>query len=211
MERLFLSLHHQNLFMKKIPCVLLAILFSQALSFSQENHIQNPTLAISFLLNDFKSASAVRATSLSTAIKNRQFGKVKDMSPGLAISYIQGFSGHFDFSTTLAGSFLDYPQQNRAAFGTEYLLLEGDASVRGKLFTNKYWLTPFLQAGIGASKYKGYFGAFLPVGFGLQLNFFDEAYLLLNSQYRIPVTETANYHFYHSVGLAGNIGKRKSQ
>ena len=204
-------LHHQKLFMKKIPCVLLAILFSHALSFSQENHIQNPTLGISFLLNDFKSASAVRATSLSTAIKNRQFGKIKDMSPGLAISYIQGFSDHFDFYTTLAGSFLDYPQQNRPGFGTDYLLLEADASVRGKLFSNKYWLSPFLQAGIGASKYKGYFGAFVPVGFGIQLNFFDEAYLLLNSQYRIPVTETANYHFYHSVGLAGNIGKRKIQ
>jgi outer membrane protein OmpA-like peptidoglycan-associated protein len=62
---------------------------------------------------------------------------------------------------------------------------------------------------LGGSKYKGYYGAILPVGVGLQVNLFDEAFLLVNSQYRIPITENAAYHFYHSFGIAGNIGKKK--
>ena len=172
--------------------------------------IQEPTLGINFFLNDFKSAAAVRSSSLTSAINNKQFGKVKEMSPGLAITYIKGFSSHLDITTSLAASFIDYPQQNRASFGDEKLLLEWDVSARAKIFSNNYWISPYVQLGIGASKYKGYFGAFIPAGWGLQFNFFDEAYLLINSQYRIPATQNANYHFYHSIGLAGNIGRRKS-
>jgi hypothetical protein len=62
---------------------------------------------------------------------------------------------------------------------------------------------------VGGLIYGPYFGAFIPAGAGLQINFYDEAYLLLNAQYRIPITETANYHFYYILGIAGNIGKKK--
>jgi outer membrane protein OmpA-like peptidoglycan-associated protein len=77
------------------------------------------------------------------------------------------------------------------------------------MLSDKYWLSPYLSAGVGATKYKSTFGAFLPAGVGLQLNFFDEAFLLINSQYRIPITENNAYHFYHSIGIAGNIGKKR--
>ena len=197
--------------MKKVTALLaISILHTLAIGQSKSN-VQNPTLGVYFFLNDFNSAASIRSSSLSTAIKNRQFLKIKEMTPGLAIGYIQGLLNHFDFSSSIAGSFLDYPQQNRPPFGNDNLLLEAEASIRGKLFSNNYWLSPFLQAGIGASKYKGYFGAFVPAGAGLQLNLFDEAYLIVQTQYRIPVTETTNYHFFHSIGLAGNIGKRKSE
>lgn len=197
--------------MKKISGMVLALIFLHTLAFSQdEDYIQNPTFGVHFIFNDFKSAQAIRSTSLGTALRNKQFGKIKEMSPGLAINYIQGLTPSFDFSTTLSGSFLDYPFKDGTTSGKDNLLLEADASIRGKMFSNKYVVSPYFQVGIGGSKYKGYWGAFIPAGVGLQVNLFDEAFLLINSQYRIPVTETANYHFFHSIGLAGVIGKRKS-
>jgi hypothetical protein len=175
----------------------------------EESYIQQPALSIHFLLHDFQTAAKVRNSSLSSVLANKEFGKVKDMSPGLAISYSEGLSNNFDLSVTLAGSFLDYPREDApGSSGSDKFLLEADASIRGKMFSDKYWLTPYIQAGLGASKYKGYYGAFVPLGVGLQLNFFDEAYLLINSQYRVPVTQSASYHFYHSIGLAGNIGRK---
>src|SRR6185437_1337705 len=48
-----------------------------------------------------------------------------------------------------------------------------------------------------------------PVGLCLQVNIADEAFVLINSQYRISVTENTSYHFYHSIGVAGNISARK--
>jgi hypothetical protein len=164
-------------------------------------------LSINFFLNDFKSAAIIRATSITEALRSGTFGKTKEMTPGLAISYIEGITGHFDVIVRIGGSFLDYPQQNRATFKQDAFLLESDISWRWKIVNNNYLLSPFFQAGLGASKYKGYYGAYIPAGIGFQINIFDEAYFLIHSQYRVPITETTNFHFYHSIGLAGSIGR----
>jgi OmpA-OmpF porin, OOP family len=198
--------------MQKILGLIAAIILLPAISFSQDKkeHVQTPTFAVHFFFNDFESAAAVRASSLASALRNKQFGKLKEMSPGLALNYIHGLTPSFDVTAMLAGSFLDYPAQEGGTLGQNSLLLELDASVRGKMFSNKYWLSPYVQLGVGISKFKGYWGAYIPAGVGMQLNLFDEAFLMVNSQYRIPVIEnTTNYHFFHSIGLAGIIGKKK--
>ncbi len=194
--------------MKKILLAFLAIgLF--VTSFAQNDLKKRPALAIHFLLDDFKSASDLRTYGLGSLIKSKQWHKTGRMVAGLAVSYMEGLSDHLDFATTLSGSFVDYPVPNKASFNANNFLLEAAATVNLKLTTDNYWCSPFLTFGVGASKYKGYFGAFIPAGVGLQFNLFDEAYLLLNSQYRIPVTENVAYHFYHSIGIAGSIRKKK--
>ena len=197
--------------MSNFTRILLAVLcLHTTAGFSQEetDYTQQPALSIHFLLHDFETAAKIRNSSLSSVLAKKQFGKVKDMSPGLAISYSDGLSNNFDVVATLAGSFLEYPREDEPASGSDKFLLEVDASIRGKMFSDKYWFTPYVQAGLGTSIYQGYYGAFIPLGAGVQINFFDEAFVLINAQYRVPVTETVNYHFYYSIGLAGNIGRK---
>lgn len=197
--------------MKKIPGLLPALLFLNTHAFCQDdNLIQNPTFGVHFIFDDFKSAQAIRTTSLGAALRNRQFGKIKEMSPGLALNYIQGLSPSFDFTSTLTGAFLDYPFNDGTSAGKDNLLLEADASLRGKMFSNKYVVSPYFQIGVGASKYMGYWGAVIPAGLGLQVNLFDEAFLLINAQYRIGVSPTTSNHFLFGIGLAGVVGKRKT-
>ena len=203
--------------MKKAFGLFLALLALCKGAISQNNsgqnsrdYIQDPTFGVHFFFDDFKTAEAIRTTSLNSALKNKQFARFRNMSPGLALNYLEGLSRNFDLSATLAGSFAGFTMQNAVTVGDDKFLAEGDVSLRGKLFSNKYWFTPYVQAGVGGSSFQGYWGAFIPIGIGFQLNFFDEAFLLINSQYRIPVTETSAYHFYHSIGLAGTVGKRKS-
>lgn len=172
------------------------------------SYVQPTTVGIFFTFNDFETAGAIRSTSLSTVLREKKFGKLQNMSQGLAMSYGKGLTGYFDFVSTLGGAFLSYPVPSANASANEALLLEGDASVRGKMFTDKHWFVPYVQAGLGISKYQGYWGTFIPVGVGIQISFFGEAYLHINSQYRVAVSETSNYHFVHSIGLVGNIGKR---
>lgn len=174
----------------------------------QESHKQPMTFGIHFLFNDFNTAQAIRESSLSSVLKDRRFGKLRDMSQGLALSFGKGICETFDFYTTLGGSFLSYPLDDKPPSGSEYLLLEADASIRGKLLSDKYIFVPYVQVGAGFSKYQGYWGAFIPAGVGVQVNFFDEAFLQINSQYRIGITEHTSYHFVHSIGLVGNIGSR---
>lgn len=193
--------------MKKISIALLSILFLSQVAFSQSNASnQRTTFAISFGLVDFKSAAAVKANNLGNTINNQEFGKIKNMAPALAVSYIKGLSSNLDVVGTFAGSFVDYPMPNRTAFGRDFLLMEGDCSVRGKFISSKT-VSPYLQAGVGVSKFKSYYGAFIPVGAGIQIDLLKEAYLLVNAQYRIPVSEATNYHFFYGIGIGGNIGK----
>ena len=192
--------------MKKILLSFLAIGMLTT-SFGQNDYKKRPALGVHFILNDFKTAASIRSASLSSVIQSKQWKQTKNMPAGLGISYLQGLSNHVDFAGTLSGSFLDYPIPGKTLTGGNNLLLEGVATANIKLFTDKYWLNPFITVGAGASKYKGYYAAIAPVGLGLQVNVFDEAFILVNSQYRIPITENAAYHLYHSIGIAGNIGK----
>ncbi len=178
-------------------------------SFGQGENKKRPSLGVHFLLNDFRTAADLRGTSLSSVLKSKQWHKTKNMTAGIAISYIQGLNNYLDFSGTLSGTFVRYPVPDKALPNDNDMMLEGAATVNLKLIPDNYWVSPFLTLGAGASKYRGYYGAFIPAGLGLQVNLFDEAFVLLNSQYRIPVTENVAYHFYHSIGIAANITKKK--
>lgn len=194
--------------MRKITGTLLALVVLHSVVTAQtKGSVQKSSFAVNFVFNDFNSAARVRANNLGTVLKNKEFGKLKEMAPGLSFTYMKGMTRNFDLTATLAGTFVDYPIPNKPAFGRDLLLLESDVSVRGKMVSNDYFLQPYLTAGIGVSKYKGYFAAFMPVGAGMQLNIFDESFLLINAQYRLPVSEQAAYHFYYSIGFAGNLGK----
>lgn len=195
--------------MTKTFCIVFCSLLCYSLSAQHRSYKQPATLGIHFVFNDFATATAIRTSSLSSVLKDKRFGKLRDMSQGLALSYGQGLSETFDFYSTVVGSFLAYPFEGKRPSGSDYLLLEGDVSIRGKMLSDKYFFVPYVQVGLGISKYQGYWGTFIPAGVGVQLNFFDEAYLQINSQYRIAVTETTSYHFVHSIGLVGNIGKRE--
>ena len=194
--------------MKKILLSFLALgLF--VCSFGQNDYKKRPALGIHFSLTDFKTAAEIRANGLASVIKSNAYHKTARMTAGLGVSYMEGLSDHLDFAGGISATFVDYPIPNVAAFGNNNLLLEAVAKVNLKLLTDKYWFNPFLTLGVGASKYKGYYGAFMPAGMGIQISIFDNAFLMLETQYRIPVTENTNYHFFHSIGIAGNIRNKK--
>lgn len=191
--------------------VLAALIVSCLLStniFAQDKPIRPAALGVSFIMNDFNTAQRIRNGSLSQVFRDKSWSKFKEMSPGLALTYFKGLKPNVDFAGTLAASFVNYPLRNKPAGSSDALLLEGDVSANFKLLDESYWVTPYVTAGVGASKYRGYYAAFLPVGLGIKVNLFDEAAVFLGSQYRIPVSyETGNYHFIYSFGISGVIGK----
>ena len=194
--------------MKKLLLVGLGLSLC-SLSFAQDEYKKSPSLGIGFILNDFKTAKNLRTSGLPSIIRSKEWRKTKNMTPGLAVSYLQGLGNNLDFAGTLSGSFLDYPIEGKSLTGDPSLLLEAAATVNLKLLTDKYYLNPFLTAGVGASKYRGYYGAFIPVGLGAQVKLVDDVFLMLNSQYRVPVTENASYHFYHGLSIVAGIAKKK--
>jgi OmpA-OmpF porin, OOP family len=199
--------------MKKFLVSLMVFVLVLPDCFAQSGDYVRPTsIGVSFFFNDFTTAERIRSGSLSTVLREKQWAKFRDMAPGLALSYIKGISNHVDVAGTMAGSFVKVPLPGQGIGREENFLLEGDASLNLKMLTDRYVFTPYLIAGAGASVYDGKFAAFMPLGGGVKVNFFDEAALFVTSQYRVPVTsENNNYHFMYSVGFAGIIGKKKEQ
>jgi outer membrane protein OmpA-like peptidoglycan-associated protein len=177
-------------------------------SFAQEDYKKLPSLGLHLFFTDFKTAAELRNGGLATVIRNKDWTKTSRMTAGLALSYMEGLSNHIDFVATASGFFADYPVPNKASTGIKFLL-DVTAAANLKLLSDKYAVSPYLSLGAGVSKAGGYYGAFIPAGVGLQINIFDESFIMLNSQYRIPVTENVAYHLYHSIGFAGALKKRK--
>jgi outer membrane protein OmpA-like peptidoglycan-associated protein len=172
--------------------------------------VRQSAIGISFTLTDFITAQRIRSSSLTSVLNDKAWAKVKEMAPGLAISYYKGLMPKIDLAATFNGTFVDYPFPDKPAFGSNNFLGELDASAQFKLVNENYWFIPYADLGLGAHFYKSYWGAFLPVGIGFRVNFFDEAGINFNSQYRIPVSpETSNYHFFHNIGVYGIIGPKK--
>ena len=196
--------------MKKLLLIFLIVAGILQVSYAQDNdYIKRPALGVNFFFNDFTGGGYIKTYGLNRAIRDKQIGQFKKMAPGLAVNYLSGISQHLDLSAGITGSFLDYPIAGKSLFGNDNLLLEGDVSVNAKMLSDKYWFTPYLTAGLGASKYKGYYGAFVPLGAGVQVNFYDEAFLFINMQYRFGITENTSNHLYYSIGVAGNISPKK--
>jgi OmpA-OmpF porin, OOP family len=196
--------------MKKSVLLVLAIIVT-AVSFAQTDVKKRPSLAVHFSFIDYKSGTDVRNNSLTTVINNKQFLKFKRMDPALSLSYLEGFTDHIDFVGTLTGSFVKHPTSAAVANvdGNDHLLLEAAATANFKLLNDNYTITPFFTLGAGASKWKDYYSAFAPIGLGLQVRVADGTFMLLNSQYRIALSENSAYHFYHSVGFASALSAKK--
>ncbi len=203
--------------MKKMLLSLCLALFAAGLfaqsempsSSSLADYKKRPTLVIHFLANDFRSADYWRHHSLSDLTNN--FTKLKDMDFGLGLQYLQGLTNHIDFSGRLDASFTDYLFRNRPQTGDDNFLLEADAGFNIKLLSDKYFLVPYLHAGIGGSMYDGsYFAAYVPLGFGLQFNLGKgDAFVFSNAQYRLRLTDNANDHFNFNIGVGGSLTNRK--
>lgn len=195
--------------MKKIVLLALVTMVTMT-TFAQLGAKKQPSLAIHFGMFDYKTAQNIRSSSLSTVLNNKASFKLKQMDPALAISYLQGLSDNIDFAGTLSGSFLKHPTSIAVSnpSGNDALLLELAGTANFKLLTDNYTVVPFVTLGIGASKWKSYFAAFAPIGAGMQVKVADGTFLLLNSQYRVPVSEKSAYHFYHSIGFASQVGTK---
>lgn len=198
--------------MRKVSLAFLLMLAIQFVFAQTKKDLKKPsTLIVNVGSFDFKTPQLIRNTSLSNVLANKQWTKLIEQDVAFGVSYMKGLSNHFDFAANYFLTFSDYPfGDGTEPYGSKNMLHEADMSVMMKLFTDNYAVVPYLTAGIGGSAYKGgRFDAFIPLGAGLQFKLDPETFLFTNFQYRVPVTERANYHFVSSIGVGVNIGKKK--
>jgi hypothetical protein len=195
--------------MKKFILSIFTLLLVVSAS-AQSNDYRRPgSIGVSFFLSDFQSAAEIKKNGLGSVIRSKNLTRTGRMNPGLAFNYIQGLSNHVDFSASLGASFVDYPIPNQTSTGNKKFLLETTANLNLKLLTDNFWVVPYVDLGVGISKYTSHYAAIVPMGVGLQFNLAEDAFFTINSQYRVPVTESAASHLYHALTFYGVIGQKK--
>ncbi len=196
--------------MKQKLTLILALSFLATSAFSQKSKLGNvdkkgSLLGIHFNLTDFQAPLAIKDPSTGNV-----YNKIRDMSKGFSISYWKGLGSKIDFSLKTEISFHDY---SALTLGTTTKTEVGAAlepSINIHPFPNGALFNPFLTAGIGGGYYTEKFGGYVPAGGGLQVNFNDVTYLIVQAQYRWTLTKKVfGDNLFYSLGFAQNIGKEK--
>jgi len=195
--------------MKKYLLYGLLFLFFATGLMAQKQYLRPSSIGISFVFYDFTTPERIQTSSLKQVLKNGDWASLNEMSPGLALTYFQGLHNHFDFATNITGTFVNNAKPNYENGGNAFLL-QADAEVQFKFLTDKRMFTPYLLGGVGMAKYKTYYSAYMPMGGGFKVNFFDEAAFFVQLKYNVPVTTaTLNKHFIYGLGIAGIIGRKR--
>ena len=90
--------------MRQLIVSLLAAIIIAPAVYGQDDEIRSHEIGVSFNLHDFKTAELIRTTSLSAVLKNKQFGDINEMSPGLGLHYFKGLKKHIDFAGSITAA-----------------------------------------------------------------------------------------------------------
>lgn len=88
--------------------------------------------------------------------------------------------------------------------------LEIEPTLNFRPYGDNSLIAPFLTAGIGGGYYTGEFGAYAPVGVGVQLNLQSLTYVFVQAQYRFTLTkDVMKDNLFYSLGIAQSIANKK--
>jgi outer membrane protein OmpA-like peptidoglycan-associated protein len=200
--------------MKQKLSLVFAVMLISLCGFSQdmESRFAGPkkgaVLAVHFNMADYKAPLGIKSPS-----SGRVYSTIKEMSKGFSISYWRGLTKKIDLSIKANGMFLEYPTLSSTVISRREFSPELEAAFNIRPFGDNSLIAPFLTAGIGGAYPvdQKQFGAYAPLGLGVQANFNSMAYVFLQAQYRLSLTEKyLDDNTFYSLGLGQSIGKKKA-
>ena len=172
---------------------------------------KQPTIGLHFFYNDFSTAASINSTGLGNVLKNNLWTQPQNMQGGFGLDYLQGITKKIDAVGTVNGSWVDYLLPGPVFYGSSNFLLDINAGAHIKLLTDKHTFNPFLVTKIGYTSYKNINGFSLLPGAGVQVNLFNEAFILSTVEYRAALSNNLSNQLYYSIGIATNICNKKAK
>ena len=144
----------------------------------------------------------------------RTFTGLRNLDYGLSLSYWRGLNKYIDFSTRFGFLMDDFASSasNRVSTKNESdYALELEPTLHIRPYGDNSLLAPFLTVGIGGGRYTNNYGAYVPVGAGVQVNFRSNTYIMLQSDYRFALTDDVlKDAIFYTIGVAQNFSKEKA-
>ena len=201
--------------MKKILFALVAMALSAGVIAQKPagSYKRSPNLAVNFMLKDMSTVERIEKSSLSSVLNNGQWTNLRDMAPGLGLTYTKGLTDHIDFAGNLGFSFLKYPFSYNSGVSRptdSKFLMEMSGGLNFKLVTDNYFIVPYVSLGLGASMYQGtYFAAYMPTGLGLQLNVGEGTFINTVFGYNAKISPLSANHLTYSIGIGSPLKEKK--
>jgi OmpA-OmpF porin, OOP family len=163
-------------------------------------------LGVHYNMADFKAP-----TGIKDPISGKVYSSIREMNKGFSLSYWRGLTSKIDLAVKANAMFRDYSAIYQGITGKTEIGLELEPTLNIRPFGDASKVAPFLTAGIGAGMYNDKFGAFAPVGGGIQVNMNSLAYLFVQAQYKYTLTKKIlGDNLFYSIGFAQNIGKERA-
>jgi OmpA-OmpF porin, OOP family len=199
---------------KFLKIVLLLCISSTLVNAQNKTGKKRGMLSFSANYSDYGFIKTVKDSSISAAFNRKGLFKSGNSSFGIGLSYWKGLGSHVDFSGNFVGTFSNFPALfvKDDSIGQAGFTPQLDALLHFRAFKDNRLINPFLTGGIGA----GYFGkqlaVYAPVGTGIQIHFNAGAYIFIQAQWRMALTDGINedYMFY-SVGFAYQAKAKKEK
>ncbi len=139
----------------------------------------------------------------------RTFTRIEEMDFGFGISYWKGITKTIDFSAKTNLMFHNYSTDDRNDLSSNDNVpigVELEPTLNFRPYGDNALIAPFLTAGVGAGYYMKEFGAYVPVGAGVQLNLRSQTYVFVQTQYRFSLTkDIIKDNLFYSVGFAQSV------
>ncbi len=199
--------------MKQKLSLVFAVMLISICGFSQdmESKYSGPkkggVLAIHFNMADYKAPIGI-----NSPVSGKVYSSIAEMSKGFSISYLRGLTNKIDLSLKANGMFLEYPTLSSTVVSRREFSPEVEATLNVRPYGDNSLVAPFLTAGIGGSYPVDTrkFGAYLPLGVGVQTNLRSTAYIFVQALYRASLTKSViDDNMFYSLGLGQSIGKKK--
>ncbi len=83
--------------------------FFLANSQTSDELIKRGTFGFSFGAYDFKTAEAIRNSSLTSVLSEHQWSQIEDMDIAIGLSYLKGITPYLDYSINGYFGYVSYP------------------------------------------------------------------------------------------------------
>jgi len=135
----------------------------------------------------------------------------EDSVYGFSAMYWQGLSRKFDISFRFNGIFSNKINNSFFSPNKNRMSSEFELAIHAKAFKNFRTINPFLTIGTGIGNYKeGSWTRYEIGGAGLQFNFGNEFYLLVQAHYRYSLeTDEFPHNAFYSFGLTRSLYAKK--
>ncbi len=195
--------------MKKIFILCLSLSTFATASFAQKNmfNFKNTRNLVGIHINtlDIQTPKVWKDNS-----GPRTLATLKEQDLGFSISAWKQIADHIDLSARLGMMFHNYSAIDRNENVTNYnkVGVEIEPTANLKIFPDASKFNAYISAGLGIGSYSGKMGAYVPVGVGLQANFSNTVYFMLQTNYRKSFDDgTMRNSITHSFGIAQTLGK----